>query len=245
MRRMMSVALALSITTLVLVQANATVEPGELFWQAEDFSEQVGDTPQVWAVPHTDTDRDGVEYTISEASGNMFVGTLNDTGGDGTLKYVINLAVNGEWYFWGRAVAPTGGENSFFWGFDIPDADAVAGGPGMNIWDFNEVVNGDRVPGSNNFPFGDPPPDEALYGFTWFRVSSRDGPFLGSGNYDDPTPIDLAAGEHTFHLAVREDGAYMDAFFITTDRTFDARFMEPAAVEPQGKLATTWGDLKY
>jgi hypothetical protein len=237
---MISVALALSVTTLVAIQANATVEPGELFWQAEGFSEQVGDTPAVFTVPLTDISN-GIEYTISEASGNMFVGTLNETGGDGTLKYVINLAINGEWYFWGRAIGPPTGDNSFFWGFDIPDADAVPAGPGMNIWDFNEPAGTQ----SNNFPFGDPPPDEVLFGFTWYRASSREGPFTGGGNYDDPTPIDLAAGEHTFHLAVREDGAYMDAFFLTTDRMFDARFMEPAAVEPQGKLATTWGDLKY
>ncbi len=241
MRRMMSIALALSITTLVAVQANADVELAELFWQAEGFSEQVGDGFQVFTVPLTDTDRDGNEYTITEASGNMFAGTLNNAGGDGTLKYVINLAVGGEWYFWGKAIAPTGGENSFFWGFDIPDADAVRDGAGMNIWDYNEVVD----PGSNNFPFGDPPPDEVKFGFTWYRASSRNGPFTGTGNYDDPTPISLSAGEHTFHLAIREDGAYMDAFFVTTDRTFDARFMEPAAVEPQGKLTTTWGDLKY
>ena len=149
------------------------------------------------------------------------------------------LTSGGDWYFWFKAIAPTGGENSLFWGFDIADEDAVRDGPGMNIIDFNEKVD----PQSDNFPFGDPPPDEVRYGFTWFRFSSRAGPFTGGGSYDSPVPLSMTVGEHTLHIAVREDGAYLDAVFGTTDVTFDARSMEPApvdtAVEPKSKLAVT------
>jgi hypothetical protein len=246
MRSVILVALTFSAMALIADQTDADVEVATLFWEAEDFSVRVGDVPEVFNIPQADTDTDSVEYTAgTDASGDEFVGTLNNDGRAGSLKYELNLTKGGDWYFWGRAIGPPTGNNSFFWAFDAADEDAVADGPGMNIWDFNERVD----PQSDNFPGGDPPPEEVRLGWAWYRISSRAGPFTGGGSYEDPTPISMTAGEHTFHLVVREDGAYMDTLFGTTDVTFDARFIEPApdlstAVEALGKLATSWAGLK-
>ena len=92
----------------------------------------------------------------------------------------------------------------------------------VNIWDFNEAAGS-----SVNFPLGDPPPGGSLHSWTWFRLSSREGPFPGIGSYESPTPVPLTAGQHTFHLIVREDGAYMDALYATMDETFDANAVAP------------------
>ena len=38
----------------------------------------------------------------------------------------LSLEGRGEWYFWGKVIAPSVADNSFHWGIDIADADAVA-----------------------------------------------------------------------------------------------------------------------
>ena len=103
----------------------------------------------------------------------------------------------------------------------------------MNIWDFFEA--------------------EALrVGYTtewiWFRLNTRDGPFEGTEliqHGDDPVPVELSDGDHTLHIAHREDGTYIDKIFATTDVEFDPNETDPqTAVEAQNKLTTTWGALK-
>ncbi len=230
-------AWGLVAVSVVCVAAHTAVA-AEYGWEAENFTTSEGDGLGVFDVPLTAADFDGAEYTIDEAYGDRFIGSPENAGMLGGLfivTYDIELPVGGGWYFWGRGIGPAFGDNSFFW---IIDEAPNIGGAGMNIWDFNELSGQ-----SNNFPFGDPPPQEVTYGWAWYRISSREGPFEGGG--DEAVPIDLSSGSHAFHLAGREDGTYMDMLFATADPDFDANLTAPpTAVAPKGKLTTTWGSIK-
>ncbi len=216
-----------------------------MFWEAENFTANNGNGIELFNPPHQDTGVNNAQYEIVEASGNAFVGSANGAG-DNTnswFKYVFNSSVAGDWYFWGRVIGPPNSNNSFFWSVDISDADAKSEDNGkVNLWDFNEAA-GESV----NFPFGNPAPANILYQWTWYRLSSRSGPFPGRGSYDNPTPLVLTAGKHTFQLIHREDGAYLDAVFATTDKAFDANETPPdgkLSVEPHGRLTTMWANLR-
>jgi hypothetical protein len=186
---------------------------------------------------------DGVAYQITEASGGAFIGNPNG-GADNDnswVKYEFNVSKGGDWYFWGRAIATSTADDSVFWMTDGADADAVsADNDKTNIWDFYEY---------DNFPLG---PDTLFpTKWVWFRLSARAaGPFPvgpnGDGiDYNNPIPLTLTAGKHTFHIINRESGTFLDVIFATMDKAFDANTTSPeTAVEPQSKLTTTWGQLK-
>ena len=232
-------------------------DAAELSWDAENFSARNGEGFAVLTPPFTVNaneattaarapelvDADGnptTEYTIEgPVFGGAFVGagTPDSFTSDGSwLKYTFSVPVAGEWYFWGRLVAPTQGDNSFHWGIDIADADAIAAdNNNVNIWDFFEVA--ELI-------------DRYTTEWVWFRLNSRTGnPFPGIelDQYEEfgnnITPVELTLGSHTFHLITREK-AYLDAMFATTDVTFNPNETPPVSVEPQGKLTTTWGALK-
>jgi hypothetical protein len=225
---------------LVLAMASYAIGQVYISWEAETFAASNGTAMEVLTPPYPTVNSDGLAFTISEASG-QFVGTPNDGAADNSgawFKYDFPITVAGDWYLWALITAPTGADDSFFWGVDIADADAVAEDTAItNIWDLNE---------QGNFPFGEGNAGD-LTRWMWFRLSSRTGPFpnFPGVDYDNPTPLNLAAGRHTFHLIHREGGTFVDKFFVTNDAGFDANEIDPAtAVEPQGKLSTLWGDLK-
>ena len=207
-------------------------------WEAEDFDSSEGDPLSVFDVPFTTTASTGVEFTIDEARGDQFMGTEDaggPIGGYFTLTRGISLPAAGDWHFWMRAIGPPTGDNSFFWTID---GALDIGGADMNIQDFHEAAGA-----SNNFPFGDSPTEEQLHSWAWYRFGSREGPFEGGG--DEPVPINLSAGFHAFNLAGREDGAFLDMVFATTDPDFDANATPPpASVDPVDKLTTTWASMK-
>lgn len=220
--------------SLIVCTANAQHQRG---WEAENYTDRSGEGMQIFNSPHSASN--GGEYTISDASGGAFIGSDNGAGGSSNswFKYAFNAPVAGGWYLWLKGIGPPNSDNSFFWAIDIADEDAAsADNDQINIIDFNEAAGS-----SQNFPLGNPPPDGAIHDWMWFRAGSRSGPFSGVG---DATPLELSAGTHTLHIMDREDGAYLDAFYITTDANFNANETEPIAVESQGKLATTWANLK-
>ncbi|MBM3235655.1 hypothetical protein FJZ31_05090 [Candidatus Poribacteria bacterium] len=231
------------ILSIVAYQVNAQT----MSWQAEKFTSTSGTALQVLKPPFDTADVNNVAYKITEASGGAFIGNPNNSGVPGLdgswAKYDFTVPKAGDWFFWGRVIAPTGSDNSFFWMIDGADADATASTTDTdksNIWDFNE---------QNNCPLG---PDCVFStNWSWFRLSARAaGPFpvgpLGAGiDYADPIPLTLTAGKHTLYIISREDGAFLDKIFATMDKAFDANKISPeTAVEPQAKLTTTWGNLK-
>jgi len=219
---------------------------GGVSWEAENFAARKGNSIQVLKPPLDTADSDGKAYRITEASGGAFIGNPNGGAADSDgswVKYEFNVPKGGDWYFWGRAIATTGSDDSFFWMIDGADADARAeDNDKTNIWDFNE---------QNNCPLG--PACAFSTNWLWFRLSARvAGPFpvgpAGSGiDYANPIPLTLTAGKHTLHVINRESGTFLDWFFATMDKTFDANKTAPdlRTVEMQGKLAATWGQLKW
>jgi hypothetical protein len=217
-----------------------------LSWEAEDFKDKKGNSIQVLKPPFDTANSDGVAYRITEASGGAFIGNPNGGAADSDgswVKYEFNVPKGGDWYFWGRAIATTGSDDSYFWMIDGADADARSEDTDKtNIWDFNE---------QNNCPLG---PDCVFStNWLWFRLSARvAGPFpvgpAGSGiDYANPIPLTLTAGKHTLYIISRESGTFLDWFFATMDKTFDANKTAPdlRTVEPQAKLAAIWGQLKW
>jgi hypothetical protein len=109
----------------------------------------------------------------------------------------------------------------------------------MNIWDFNET---DLIPEGGDAPVRDALTTE----WTWFRLCSRTGnPFPGIevDQYGpNPTPLNLTAGKHTFHIAHREH-SFGDVIFGTMDAK-EHPSTTGVAVQPIGKMTTTWAQIK-
>jgi hypothetical protein len=185
--------------------------------------------------PHPETGKTGGKYTIKEAYGDKFIGVPNGSGNNSGsyVKYEIKIPASGEWYFWSRVIAPSVADNSFYWAFDIEEKDAVSADTAKtNIWDFYEKESLRK-----NYTTK----------WVWFRLNSRTGPFPGRelDQYGkNPTPIKLDKGVHILYLIHREDGTFMDALYWTQDKSYDPNKTPPTAVEPEGKLAMRWGELK-
>ncbi|HIA70894.1 TPA: hypothetical protein EYN98_33575 [Candidatus Poribacteria bacterium] len=211
----------------------------EISWEAEKFIEKKGDSLKVYKAGFKakgNPDENVKDFVISQASGGSFVGQDNGVAADGSwLKYEFSVPVGGDWYLWGKVIAPSVADNSVHWGIDIADGDAKnADDDNCNIWDFFEAESL-RVHYTTNW--------------MWFRISSRSGnPFPGK-ELDQyawkegklPTPLNLSSGKHTLHLIDREDGTFIDAFYASTDWS---DMPMPTAVEAEGKLASTWAKLK-
>jgi hypothetical protein len=246
---MRSITLFLLASFVILSIVAYQVDAQTMNWQAERFNDQNDDAIQILRPPLDTADSNGNTYQITEAYGDAFIGTPNGGAGNAEswVKYEFTVPQGGDWYFWGRAISTSDADDSFYWGIDIADADAEANADTdkIDIWDFNELCN---------CPLG-----ECLFStdWLWFRLSSRDnpaiGPFPANGigcdpvqgiDYDNPIPLTLTAGNHTFHIIGREDGTFLDMIYATMDGGFDANDTPPVAVELQGKLTTTWGNLK-
>jgi len=232
---------------LIVIEADAQF----IGWEAENYSTSngnplTGDPTGYFVVlnpPLTETadpDQHGGQFDITEASGNTFLGIPNSPEpleGGIWVKYEFEIPEAGDWYFWGRVIAPSLFDNSFYWAFDIDDADALStNNATINVWDLNEAI-GDSI----NFPLGRDITLEQREQWTWFRISSRDGPYpYGGENYGDPTPLDFTPGTHTLHLIDREKGVFVDRFFATTEKSFDANDTEPAPPDPSEPAGHTF-----
>lgn len=229
-------------TIILLAMLSLIVSPAfaqkYISWEAEDFNDSNGTKFEVFEVPtdHPGNAAEGQDdYTVTEASGGAYIGSHNGTGNDGGdwVKYEFTVEAD-DWHFWGRVIAPTVADNSAYWAFDAADGDVASTNDAtMNIWDFFEAGEL-RVNYTSDW--------------VWFRLNSRDGPFEGLElvqHNEDPVPVELDDGDHTLHIAHREDGTYIDKIFATTDVEFNPNETDPrTAVEAQNKLTTTWGSLK-
>ena len=145
---------------LIVIEADAQF----IGWEAENYSTSNGDPltgdPTGYFVVlnplfiETADPGFGGQFDITDASGDTFLGIPNSpetNGGDVWVKYEFEIPEEGDWYFWGRVIAPTVADNSFYWAFDIDDADALAADNAtINVWDFNEATGN-----SMNFPLGE------------------------------------------------------------------------------------------
>lgn len=224
-------------------EASLTVVPsrGGIFWEAEKFVRKKGDSIGSYKVPFKargNPDQGVKDYVIKNSSAGRFIGVDNGRAVNGSwLKYRFTVPRAGKWYFWGRVIAPSVADNSFFWGVDIGDHEAKnEDDNNCNIWDFFEK-------------------EELRQHYTtdwvWFRLNSRNGnPFPGQEMEQhgaNPTPLELKTGQHTFHLIDRENGTFIDAIYATMNKRLDVNKLGPTgplAVEMEPRLSVLWGQLK-
>jgi len=244
-------------TLLILVFAVYQASAQTFTIEAEDFAATQGDTWQIITPPATVMCQETseprapnlpvgtTEFDIKDASGD-FIGNPDFAGVSGDwVKIEFDVKDAGDWYIWARVIAPTIGDNSYFIGVDIADADAVGeDNDNMNIWDFYES---DQVPDDG---IGTALRERLTTEWVWFPLCSRTGnPFPGTEVQQfgpDPVPLNLTAGAHTFHMGHREH-SFCDAIFGTMNVNDDPN-VDPnlpfTAVEPGNKLTTTWSQLK-
>ena len=236
-----------SLVLLSILTFDASAQ--EFQFAAEDFIASSGERWHILTPPFTTVASDNPnrapelpenrEYTITEAVGNAFIGWPDGPaaccGDDSWVKYSVTVPATGTWYLWALAVVATQADNSWFWGFDVADDEVVSGdadgaGP-MNIWDVleNAALH-----------------DRYTLDWTWYPLVSRRGPHPGGevGQYTaDRIGVELSAGTHTLHFSYREH-SQIDHVWATMEQARDPNVDAPASVNPQGKLAAKWGDIK-
>ncbi len=166
-----------------------------------------------------------------DASGGQFVWVegepLTGGGGAGWVEYKLHISEPGTYALWGKVIAWDGNSDSFWvtWQPADPDEDA-------------------QVTQNVEFRWG------VAAGDTWHW--DRINHWLDGGTFDREWVIE-AGGETTLRIAVREDACMLDVIYITDNLSEDEAEVNPrdpipedslTPIEPQDKLATTWGKLK-
>ncbi len=164
------------------------------------------------------------------ASGGQFIWVegppVTGGGGEGWAEYNIHMPEAGTYALWGKVIAWDGNSDSFWvtWQPADPDEDAQATQNTEFRWSVAQSAE-----------------------WHWDRINH----WLDGGTFEREWEID--AGETTLRIAVREDAAMLDVIYITDNLSEDEAEVNPrdpgpedslTPVEPQDKLATTWGKLK-
>ena len=165
-----------------------------------------------------------------DASGGQFVwveGPPLAGGGDaGSVEFNILIPESGIYALWGKVIAWDGNSDSFWvtWQPADPDENSQETGNTQFRWGVGQ--------------------GEAWH---WDRINH----WLDGGTFEREWELD--AGETTLRIAVREDACMLDVIYITDNLSEDEAEVNPrdpipsdslTPVEPQDKLATTWGKLK-
>ena len=165
----------------------------------------------------------------ADASGGQYVwmeGPPATGGGDeGWVEYSLNLPA-GIYALWGKVIAEDGNSDSFWVTWQPADPDENA-----------------QETGNTEFRWGVGQGAE----WHWDRINH----WLNGGTFE--REWEQPGGDTTLRIAVREDATKLDVIFITDNLSEDEAEVSPrdpgpedslTPVEPQDKLATTWGKLK-
>ena len=174
--------LTLVLATGMLVNAAGA----EQIWLEAESADTIVATMQI----ETGADASGGQY-VAVAGGN------NSTGsppGDGLFTYAVTVA-GGDYALYGRVIAPSGSDDSFWLRIVDAAGEMVATntnnhGSGWIRW---SLSNGSA--------------------WHWSTVDSMD-------DADDPV-FTMPAGTYTVELRYREDGALLDAVLLTDDLAVD------------------------
>ena len=121
----------LGFCALIALSVNAA----EISWEAEKFAKKKDDSIKVYqtgnkvkGTPDQQIDGKPIPGRVAtKTSGNSFIGQDNGVAGDGSwVKYQFSVPVGGDWYLWGKVIAPSVADNSFHWGVNIKDEEAKA-----------------------------------------------------------------------------------------------------------------------
>ena len=165
-----------------------------------------------------------------DASGGQFVwveGPPLAGGGDaGSVEFNILIPESGIYALWGKVIAWDGNSDSFWVTWQPADPDENS-----------------QETGNTQFRWGVAQSEV----WHWDRINH----WLDGGTFEREWELD--AGETTLRIAVREDACMLDVIYITDNLSEDEAEVNPrdpipsdslTPVEPQDKLATTWGKLK-
>jgi len=205
--------------TLLMIALLLTIDTGySAEWAIEAEMAHTIEAPMVIAEDDT-------------ASGGKFVWMegppATGGGGEGWAEYKLHIPVPGTYALWGKVIAWDGNSDSFWvtWQPADPDEDPQQ----TNNTEFRWSVSGGAE-------------------WHWDRINH----WLDGGTFEREWVME-AAGETTLRIAVREDAAMLDVIYITDNLSADAAEVNPRdpipedsqiAVEPRGKLTTTWARLK-
>lgn len=172
----------------------------------------------------------------ADAFGGGYLVAPQGAGNDGNAIATYNFPIlnAGKYRFWGRVIATDGGNDSFFWGIDIPTADQTSG----------EKCGG-KMPGDQKHIWDTTNP---IASWGWSKMDSRN---CAGTDGADQLVVDLTPGDYTLYIIQREDGTELDGILITDQDltpdqlpTTDAEAQALVSVEAKGKLATAWGAIK-
>ena len=185
-------------------------------WAIEAEMADVIEAPMIVA---DDADASGGQYVWMEGP------PATGGGGEGWVEYSLNLPA-GTYALWGKVIAEDGNSDSFWVTWQPADPDENA----------QETEN-------TEFRWGVGQGAE----WHWDRINH----WLNGGTFE--REWEQPGGDTTLRIAVREDATKLDVIFITDNLSEDEAEVSPrdpgpedflTPVEPQDKLATTWGKLK-
>ena len=185
-------------------------------WAIEAEMADVIEAPMIVA---DDADASGGQYVWMEGP------PATGGGGEGWVEYSLNLPA-GTYALWGKVIAEDGNSDSFWVTWQPADPDENA-----------------QETGNTEFRWGVGQGAE----WHWDRINH----WLDGGTFE--REWEQPGGDTTLRIAVREDATKLDVIFITDNLSEDEAEVSPrdpgpedslTPVEPQDKLATTWGKLK-
>ena len=161
----------------------------------------------------------------------------------GSVEYEIEVPKAGKYYLWARFISQDTGSNS--WLLQVDDPASVVGNDDF-AWDTIVPELMPKKVGEEVGPFDEPGPAwEFQDEWWWIRLLERiDKQF----NVLRIRVLELSFGKHSLYLWNREGNTKVDAFYLSDK--FDEQPVLPdeapglTPVEPESKLATTWGELK-
>ena len=183
------------------------------------FEAEMADVIEAPMIVADDADASGGQYVWMEGP------PATGGGGEGWVEYSLNLPA-GTYALWGKVIAEDGNSDSFWVTWQPADPDENA----------QETEN-------TEFRWGVGQGAE----WHWDRINH----WLDGGTFE--REWEQPGGDTTLRIAVREDATKLDVIFITDNLSEDEAEVSPrdpgpedslTPVEPQDKLATTWGKLK-
>lgn len=149
------------------------------------------------------------------ASGGQYVIAPNGSGQNGTVTFTFDIPEAGNYKVWGRAKAPSGSDDSFFYSVD-GEADA------SNVWDVHQ-----GIPGSD---------------WRWDEVSRR-GTGTGSAPQVPAIQVNFTVGTHTMRFRTRDDGCWLDKILVTSNDNFvptGTAEGDAPSTNASGQVPATW-----
>src|SRR5262249_15640787 len=132
------------------------------------------------------------EQQDANASGGSYI-MVPAAGVGGKAVFTVMIPADGDYYVWGRVLAPTDANNSFHFSVDADTVDNAASDGTSTIWDLTITTT-----------------------FAFNKLNMR----IDAAGTDQNITTHLTAGSHTIYLNQREDQTGLDRFIFSSDPNF-------------------------